>query len=438
MKTDTDNNLLIGIAVDLSGSMKQSIHNETGEPFSRIQSFRKSLSQLVKEASNIIDKQGKNENTIAEIFIYAFGLQDVFGESDLITTNVSDLLTFLKISHTLNAPEQSGVTKTTEYIELESIAREYTILNNLMKDKRVLALIQGNRKGARNLAKRLRDDPGAREKVANEIKNVVLTKGAAKTGGGVGKTAIVGAGLGYLLLGLSGPAGLLIGGAGFLLHMASKEMDKQSDRKRSEVESVIRDLARSSEEDDNEFGLDDTTLSIDRLIKYLGNENEFQENFEEYIYAETPMKKALGEIEKRFDRELKKRAKETDSVLFVVSDGLPTDGDPRPIAQALREKGTTIVSCFVTDKNVVNPKILFSEAANGWGDGAKLMFDMASTIKKDSSFAKFLLEKDWQMGNEGKLFVQVNHSEVMEEFIRVIVSPMEKRFGKTSHSDKGV
>src|SRR3990172_7110615 len=141
MKTDTDNNLLIGIAVDLSGSMKQSIHNETGEPFSRIQSFRKSLSQLVKEASNIIDKQGKNENTIAEIFIYAFGLQDVFGESDLITTNVSDLLTFLKISHTLNAPEQSGVTKTTEYIELESIAREYTILNNLMKDKRVLALI---------------------------------------------------------------------------------------------------------------------------------------------------------------------------------------------------------------------------------------------------------------------------------------------------------
>ncbi|MGA7193190.1 MAG: vWA domain-containing protein [Anaerolineales bacterium] len=439
MNTDSENNLLIGIAVDLSGSMKQSIHNETGEQFSRIQSFRKSLDQLVKEANDIINKHQNGKNTNAEIFIYAFGLQDVFGESNLVSTKVSDLLTFLKIAHTLNAPEQSGVKETGEYKELESIAKEHSLLNNLMKDKRILALIQGNRKGARNLANRLRNDPEAREKVAKEVRSVINTKATAKSGGFVGNIATVGAVIGFLFLGLSGPLGLAIGGAGLLLRSISKEVDNYSNQKRNDVESAIRDLARSPEEgEDVEFGLDDTTLSIEKLISYLGDKSEFQENFEEYIYAETPMKRALGEIEKRFDRELKKRQRETNLVLFMVSDGMPTDGDPRLIAQGLREKGITIISCFVTDNNVANPKILFSKPSNGWGEGAKLMFDMASPINKDSSFGKFLLEKGWQIEDEGKLFVQVNHSEVMEEFIRVIVSPLEQRFEKNNHSGKGV
>lgn len=35
-------------------------------------------------------------------------------------------------------------------------------------------------------------------------------------------------------------------------------------------------------------------------------------------------------------------------ILFVILDGLSTDGDPRPIAQELCESGMTIVTCFLT------------------------------------------------------------------------------------------
>jgi hypothetical protein len=442
MNTVTNKNLLIGIGVDLSGSMKQSIRNETGEQVSRIQSFRRSLNQLAKEANSAINKHEKGKGSNLEIFIYAYGLQDVFGETDLITTKVSDLLTFFKIAHTLNAPEKSGVAETKEYKELESIALEYSALNSLMKDKRVLALIQGNKEGARSLAKRLRNDPTARERVAKEIENAILTKGVANTSKVAAGLTLGGAvigGIAFMLGIVSGPPGWGVLWAAAGLGVASKVANGEFNKQKNEIENAIRDLARPLEEkEEYEFRLDDTTLSIEELINYLGDENKFQESFEEYIYAETPMKKALGEIDKRFDRELKKRPRETNLVLFMVSDGMPTDGDPRLIAQGLKEKGVTIVSCFVTDKNVANPKILFSRPSNGWGDGAKLMFDMASSIKKDTSFAKFLLEKGWQMEDEGKLFVQANHSQVMEEFIRVIISPVEKRIEQTSRSSMGV
>ncbi len=58
------------------------------------------------------------------------------------------------------------------------------------------------------------------------------------------------------------------------------------------------------------------------------------------------------------------------------------------------------------------------------------MFDMASVVQVDFQYATFLLKKGWTIYPEAKLFVQLNHSEVLEEFIHVIVSPLEERIAR--------
>jgi len=87
--------------------------------------------------------------------------------------------------------------------------------------------------------------------------------------------------------------------------------------------------------------------------------------------------------------------------------------------------GVIVVSCFVTDRDIADPHTLYGKANPEWTNGAKLMFDIASIVNDDSDYARFLLKKGWTVNQDSKLFVQVNYSEVLEEFIRVVVSPLE-------------
>lgn len=52
---------------------------------------------------------------------------------------------------------------------------------------------------------------------------------------------------------------------------------------------------------------------------------------------------------------------------------------------------------------------------------------MASTIDENTSFSDFLLKKGWTIQKQAKLFVQVNHSSILEEFINVVLSPFDNR-----------
>jgi hypothetical protein len=177
----------------------------------------------------------------------------------------------------------------------------------------------------------------------------------------------------------------------------------------------------------------DTTLSIEEVATLLSAGGETLTNAEELIYGETPMCEALTKVTQRFERELATRSKDTVPVLFILSDGEPTDcSDPRPIAQALKALGVTIVSCFVTNQDIANPRTLLGKAAADWSKGAQLMFDMASPVQADFRYAQFLLKKGWTIHPEAKLFVQLNHSEILEEFIQVIVSPLEERMTQDS------
>jgi von Willebrand factor type A domain len=137
------------------------------------------------------------------------------------------------------------------------------------------------------------------------------------------------------------------------------------------------------------------------------------------------MKQAMERIQARFERELQKRPQDTASVLFLLSDGAPTDGNPYPVAEVMISKGVTIVSCFITNLDIADPRKLFAEPESHWSKEARLMFDMASNIEDGSDFAQFLMKKGWTISPQGKLFVQLNHSDILEEFISVVLSPLD-------------
>lgn len=54
------------------------------------------------------------------------------------------------------------------------------------------------------------------------------------------------------------------------------------------------------------------------------------------------------------------------------------------------------------------------------------MFEMASEIEEKSHFSRFLLKKGWVINSQAKMFVQLNHSRVLEEFIQIILSPLNQ------------
>lgn len=168
----------------------------------------------------------------------------------------------------------------------------------------------------------------------------------------------------------------------------------------------------------------DSTLTIEEIVELWGSSGDVLSSAEELIFGNTPMKKALTKVAERFERELKARDKYTIPILFILSDGEPTDGDPLPIVQKLKSHGIKVISCFVTDKDIANPRMLFNCPEPHWSKSAKLMFDMASTMV-DTEIAKFLLHKGWTIQSDAKLFVQLNHSDILEEFIRVVLGPLE-------------
>src|SRR6266480_805769 len=82
--------VLLGLAIDLSGSMIESIRNETGGHISRLESVRQSFNELIQEAhKSIRESRAKQIQTSIDIFVYGFGLRSI---------PVCDLLSLIKAS----------------------------------------------------------------------------------------------------------------------------------------------------------------------------------------------------------------------------------------------------------------------------------------------------------------------------------------------------
>ncbi|XP_068678903.1 uncharacterized protein [Montipora foliosa] len=142
--------------------------------------------------------------------------------------------------------------------------------------------------------------------------------------------------------------------------------------------------------------------------------NELMETVEPYIYGGTPLIRAMRHSKELFSHPEFKNHKK---ILFILSDGEPADGHDPPL-QALCDLGVTIVSCFITHEGLSDPRHLYSILDESWEKPAKFMFGISSVIKTQEIPRTLFVKKGWKIdidNNETKLFFQVNHPDVIKD-----------------------
>ena len=172
-----------------------------------------------------------------------------------------------------------------------------------------------------------------------------------------------------------------------------------------------------------------STISFKQLID---DWDEYDKNIDNMVWqmgGGTPMKQAFLLAEERFEKELGKPPYSGESILFVLSDGEPTDIDDSneevvEIALRLQSKGIVIISFYLTSDNIIKSRYLYSEVLPEWEEGAKLMFECASIAKPDSLPAQFFREDKWEFQSKQKsrFFTQINETSNLDEYTEVINS----------------
>jgi hypothetical protein len=147
------------------------------------------------------------------------------------------------------------------------------------------------------------------------------------------------------------------------------------------------------------------------------------------MFGSTPMRQAFDVIASRLRREMAHGGYTIPPVIFILSDGDPTDGTSAEVAAAAeqlrREMETTIVSCYITDEDIGEPRVLYNAPQPHWSEGARLMFECASEVADDSSLLRYLREYRWRIAPHARLFTQANHSVVMGEFLNMVLNRSE-------------
>ena len=136
------------------------------------------------------------------------------------------------------------------------------------------------------------------------------------------------------------------------------------------------------------------------------------------IYGETPLRKSLNKAANIFSA---RQYKQCHKFLFVLSDGNLTDGGqdvPIPSIPKLKQSGVQIISCYVTQNRIEQPKRLFSTECTDWDSATKFMFHLSSEKKTQEIPLTVFIKKGWKVdvaNNTTKLFAQINHPDLLRD-----------------------
>ena len=173
---------------------------------------------------------------------------------------------------------------------------------------------------------------------------------------------------------------------------------------------------------------DKSTSSADESADESTKIKDLFDHLTPYIFGLTPMVESLNQAKKIFYQNNNSVDKK---VLYILSDGYPSDGDPLPIAQELRNAGVTIITCFLTDNPNKIPKKLmdskhFDCEAN---EGATKLFKMSSGMHNTEAPVSYFVDAGWELptSGESKLYLQANTLDLVDEFCKIVFSHMENK-----------
>ena len=148
---------------------------------------------------------------------------------------------------------------------------------------------------------------------------------------------------------------------------------------------------------------------------------ELLRRIEPYIYGGTPLYESIRRAT------VLMRTNEVSchkKVLFVLSDGEPGDGAIDDLVKRneavskLTDAEVNVVGCFVTDSTTIKPRRLYSEMKPEWQEGAQFLFSLSSILTTQSIPRTMFVKRDWSIevkNNETRLFLQVNHPDHLRE-----------------------
>jgi hypothetical protein len=139
------------------------------------------------------------------------------------------------------------------------------------------------------------------------------------------------------------------------------------------------------------------------------------------LFGETPMRAAMTELLARFKLEFQRYQGVPRSVLILISDGDSTDGSPLEPCRRIAELGTTILGAYLTDTDVTEPRRLYASPEDGWPSGARTLFGMSSLVGEDGLTLGLLKSKGWAAEAGDRLFIQLNQSEIISEFVNSVI-----------------
>jgi hypothetical protein len=194
----------------------------------------------------------------------------------------------------------------------------------------------------------------------------------------------------------------------------------------------VRDLLQTSRDRDSTVSLHDLALNWGQWEAHLTG-------LAVAMFGNTPMLRGLQTATERLRKEIEEHELFGPPLIFFLSDGDPTDGsetDVTKAAEMLRSLGAIIVSCYVTDADITEPRRLYEKAPPSWPGSARLMLNCASTIPTLSPIEEYLKSRRWHIEPGARLFAQVNQSEILSEFMGIITSPVANNEGRAAESTR--
>ncbi|XP_061190911.1 uncharacterized protein LOC133199041 [Saccostrea echinata] len=142
---------------------------------------------------------------------------------------------------------------------------------------------------------------------------------------------------------------------------------------------------------------------------------ELMDTVKPIIYGLTPFYTSLRKAKELFSST---RYRNHKKLLFIFSDGVPTDQGNEKMFGELRDENVVVVSCFITRSTAVESQRLYSKIEREWDNGAKLMFKLSSKVPTQLLPRTIFVKRGWKIdikNNETKLFLQANHPDIMRD-----------------------
>ncbi len=151
-----------------------------------------------------------------------------------------------------------------------------------------------------------------------------------------------------------------------------------------------------------------TAAQADRLMKTA----------DPFVHGSTPLLKALKEARDLFAEDQYTTHRK---LLFVLSDGQPTDGQKEECCPYFEDLGVDVMCCYITKEILLDPKRLYSCQLDS-EERARFMFNLSTSVSTLRLPMTIFVKPGFTVDvidNQTKLFCKVDHPTLIEEFCTV-------------------